>query len=258
MPIESFPDEIKFNSQKNLSEEDQWEICSQLCTLHNKAIQLDDPLSWEEFGINAMYVKLLLPQEDIPILNHQTYKNIDKVANFHYENNRLNRHLKISAAEKILFPSIWNLRKKDFHSDEIVWKKLENNLLDINPAQNWQNLSMFFESAKNMKIVAPRRFDSLNLQTILGKSIWNEEINKFLNNAKKEDYRNFTSLASNFHILQFPGKIELDKEELNAINIEAERLKDDDILTFAEFSAKRNLLSAKEIKITDSNVDLIF
>ncbi len=258
MSVEEFSDEVKFNSSKDIPEEERWEICSQLCCLYNQAIESKDPLAWEEFGMNAMYAKLLLPEEQLPLLNGHSYKGIDKVVNMHYEKNRLTRHLKLAAAEKILFPEMWGLRKQYFHSDEIVWKKLKENLEGINPGEQWKNLSHFFDFAKNMKIVAPTRFESIDLQKILGKNVWIHEIEKELELLKYESYRNFASLAISLHILEFPSKIILEPYECKEMNIEAERLKNDDILTYTEFSGKRNILSSQNIKITEKSFDLLF
>ena len=110
-----------------------------------------------------------------------------------------------------------------------------------------------------MKIVSPERFKGLDLQKILGTNVWIENIREILRDASNNNYWAFLYLASSIQIVEYPGKIQLDTLEWAEMEEESTEIKNyDSILDYLIYSAKRNILSAKKIRITEESFDLIF
>lgn len=249
----------KFNAQRDITPKDKKNIQYEINFLHQKATEFETSSYWEDFAINCMFKKILFPEENDKILNANTYNAIEETSSIHFQTGNLGRHLNLSVAQKILFPQQWSKDPlgKEFYNDKYLWNILLENLEYINPGDNWDNIYSFFNFAQNMKILAPKKFEKVNLQEILGKNVWVEDIFDELKQSTT-CYSNFTLLASPIQILGYPSKIEIEPLEWSEMEEEAQEIKKGDILHYLEFSARRKILAASDIKITDDKFDLIF
>lgn len=251
----------KFDSKRDIKECEKRGIETNLRMLRRKAAKSGNPLCWEDYAINAMYKKVLFPNEKEAIFNEKTYNAVEEASMEHFHRGNLDRYLHLTASKKILFPEKWNTSEtgRDFHYSDMIWKIMHENLEYINPEDEWDNIYPFFNFAQDMKIVAPRRFEEeIDLQKMLGENIWIQDIQDELEGST-HCYSNFTLLASPIQVVGYPGKIDIDALEWAEMQEEGEEIvKYGDILHFAEYSARRNILSAKDIKITDESFDLIF
>ncbi len=249
-----------FNSEKDISKREKNEILTNIKFLLVEAKNSKTISSWGDFCVNAMFAKLLFPKEEKLQFNNDIYKRTHALSVRTLEKGNFFDHTTIAVAEKILFPEQWSLRSKDFHSDELFWNKSREIFKDFSKEgkiAKWIAKDHFFYSAQNLKILAPERFKTINIQKILG-NIWQQDIIEELESLKKENYSNFTFLAAPLQILEYPSRIEIEPDEWKGMEIEAQKLKEESILSFCEFSSRRNILAAKDIEITNESFDLIF
>lgn len=250
-----------FNSEKDISKKEKSKIFSGIKFLNARAECYNTVSAWEEFFLNSMNAKLLFPEEKKLEFSHSKYKIMHALSENALRKGNLPKHLKNAVAEKILFPKEWNLRNKDFHSDELIWtesvKRLEN-FSKSDKITKWIDIYPFFYFTQNLKILAPKRFETVNIQKILGTDIWYKDIEQELESTKRESYCNFLCLATPLQILEYPSKLEIEPYEWQEMEIEAQEIKNEDILFFNEFSSRRNILAAKEINVTNESFDLIF
>ncbi len=250
----------KFNIERDLNNEDREDFVETLTFLHRKALCTGELIDWEIYAINSTFYKTLYPNEQELKLDSKTYKAIDAIGDGHMEKGSVFRYLSTAASKKILYPQewSWSQKGKDFHEDEIIWKYLATNLKYLSPKEKWEYIYPFFEFAQNLKIVSPKRFESIDLQKVIGEDIWIQDIEDTLKESSS-CYSDFTLLATPMHILGYPGKIELDTLEWAEMEEEGQDIKKGgDISHFMEYSSKRKILSAKDIEITDENLNLIF
>lgn len=250
-----------FNSEKDISKREKRKILSEIKFLNAKAKDFNTVTAWEEFFLNSKNAKLLFPKEKKLEFNTSTYNIIHALSERALQQNNLTRHLNIAVAEKILFPKEWSLRNKDFHSDELIWQKSLNILKNFSKEDKitkWIDIYPFIYFTQNLKILAPKRFETLDIQKILGTDIWHKHIEEELECTKQESYSHFLCFATPLQILEYPSKLEIEPHEWQEMEFEALKFKDEEILFFTGFSSQRNILAAKEINITNESFDLIF
>jgi hypothetical protein len=246
-----------FNSEKDISKREKRIILTSINYLLAEAKDTNTTSSWAKFCINAMFAKLLFPKEEKLQFNNEIYKTTHTLSEETLKKGNFFDHTTVAVAEKILFPEQWSLRSKDFHSDELFWNKSREIFKDFSKSGKivkWVAKDQFFYSAQNLKILAPERFKTINIQKILG-NIWQQDIIEELESLKKENYSNFTFLAAPLQILEYPSRMEIEPDEWGGMEIEAQKLKDQSFLSFCEFSSRRNILAAKDIEITNESFD---
>lgn len=258
MDKEQVTEICKFDVERDITPEDKEDFEGVVTFLHKRAKSTGENIDWEVYSMNAMFYKTLYPNEELQV-DSKTYKAIDAVGDEHIQRGNFSRYLSTTANKKMLFPDewYWSQKGKDLHEDELMWKYFVENLEYLSPKEDWEYLYPFFEYAQNLKIISPKRFETLDLQKILGKDVWIEDIEDVL--KKTHCYTDFTLLAAPMHILEYPGKIVLDELEWAEMEEEAQSIKEsEDIPFFLEFSSKRKILSSKKVEVTDKNLNLIF